>query len=131
MLIKKSKYVTKNNILGLKMMTKVVWKKLFWNSSMHKPFSIKWIYLKEKRSFDQKYRFSNKNDVVCARRNFKYISSRPLFTIIFAPKILFFVTILTGQAKIEFVKYWVLREVTIRGNMVYGLGCANKDLRLF
>ena len=89
---------------------------------MRKPFSIKWIYLKEKRSFDQKYKFSNKNDMVCAWRNFKNISSRPLFTIIFRPKILFFVTysILTGQTKVEFVKYWVLREETIRGIMVYG-----------
>ena len=45
-------------------------------------------------------------------RNFKNIFSRPLFTIIFRPKILlFFVTysILTGQTKVEFVIYWVLR----------------------
>ena len=85
--------------------------KIFWNSFMRKPFSIKWIYLIEKRSFDQKYKFSNKNDMVCAWRNFKIIFSRPLFIIIFRPKILFFVTysILTGQTKVEFVIYWVLR----------------------
>jgi hypothetical protein len=35
---------------------------------MHKPFSIKWIYLIERRSFDQMYKFSNKNDMVCAWR---------------------------------------------------------------
>ena len=42
---------------------------------------------------------------------FQNIFSRPLFIIIFRPKILFFVTysILTGQTKVEFVKYWVLR----------------------
>ena len=56
---------------------------------MRKPFSIKWIYLMEKRSFDQKYKFSNKNDMVCAWRNFKNIFPRPLFTIIFRPKSVF------------------------------------------
>ena len=41
---------------------------------------------------------------------FQKYFSRPLFTIIFRPKILFFVTysILTGQTKDEFVIYWVL-----------------------
>ena len=49
------------------------------------------IYLIEKRSFDQKYKFSNKkSDMVCEWRNFKNIFPRPLFTIIFRPKILFF-----------------------------------------
>ena len=49
-------------------------------------------------------------DLVCAWRNFKNIFPRPLFTIIFRPKILSFVTssILTGQTKVEFVIYWVL-----------------------
>ena len=38
------------------------------------PFSIKWIYLIE-RSLDQKYKFSNKNDMVCcAWRNFQKYS---------------------------------------------------------
>ena len=48
--------------------------------------------------------------MACAWRNFKIIFSRPLFIIIFRPKILFFVTysILTGQTKVEFVIYWVL-----------------------
>ena len=38
---------------------------------MRKPFSIKWIYLIERRSFDQKYKFSNKNEMVCAWKNFQ------------------------------------------------------------
>ena len=51
--------------------------------------------------------------MVCAWRNFKNIFSRPLFTIIFRPKILFFVTysILTGQTKVEFVINWVLTAI--------------------
>ena len=69
----------------------VAWK-LLWNSFIRKPFSIKWIYLIEKRWFEQKYKFSSKNDMVCTWRNFKNIFSRPLFTIIFRPKLLFFVT---------------------------------------
>ena len=38
---------------------------------MRQPFSIKWIHLIERRSFDQKYKFSNKNDMVSAWRNFQ------------------------------------------------------------
>ena len=57
---------------------------------MRSPFSIKWIYLIERRSFGQKYKFSNKNDMVSAWRNFKIIFSRPLFTIIFRPEMLKF-----------------------------------------
>ena len=38
---------------------------------MRKPFSIRWIYLIEWRSFDQKYKFSIKNDMVWAWRNFQ------------------------------------------------------------
>ena len=34
-------------------------------------FSIKWIYLIESRNFDQKYKFSNRNDMVSAWRNFQ------------------------------------------------------------
>ena len=43
-------------------------------------------------------------------KEFQIIFSRPLFIIIFRPKILFFVTysILTGETKVEFVIYWVL-----------------------
>ena len=38
---------------------------------MRLPFSIKLIYLIEWRNFDQKYKFSNKNDMVSAWRNFQ------------------------------------------------------------
>jgi hypothetical protein len=73
------------------------------------------------RRFDQKYKFSNKNDMVCAWRNFKNIFSRPLFTIIFRPKILFFITysILIGQTKVEFVIYWVLNSFRILVGKVF------------
>ena len=98
----KIEYVTKNNIFGLKMIMKSGLEKII----------LKFLHAQKKRRFDQKYKFSNKNDMVCAWRNFKNIFPRPLFTIIFRPKILFFVTylILTGQTKVEFVIYWVLIE---------------------
>jgi len=35
------------------------------------PFSIKWIYLIERRRFNQKYKFKNKYDMVCAWSNFQ------------------------------------------------------------
>ena len=55
----------------------------------------------------------NYKKMASAWRNFKNIFSRPLFTIIFRSKILFFVTysILTGQTKVEFVIYWVLKFI--------------------
>jgi len=66
---------------------------------MRVPFSIKGIYLIERRSFDQKYKFSNKNDTVShgglyrppwvsSWRNLENIFSRPLFTIIPKPEML-------------------------------------------
>ena len=61
----KMEYGQKFSISGLKMMVKSGLEKHFQNSSMCKPFSIKWIYLIERRSFDQNYKFSNKNDMVC------------------------------------------------------------------
>ena len=67
--------------------------KYFWNSSMRLPFSIKWIFLVERRFFDQKHKFSYKNDMVSAWRNFKKKNSRPHFTIIFRPEILNFTNI--------------------------------------
>ena len=75
-------------------------------------------------NFDQKYKFSNKKNMVSAWRNFKKFFLRPLFTIIFRPKILFFViySILTGWTKVEFVIYWVLRQVQV--------GVDHKDLSL-
>ena len=55
---------------------------------MRQPFSIKWIHPTERSNFDQKYKLSNKNDMVSAWRNYKNIFSRPLFTIIFGPEML-------------------------------------------
>ena len=77
---------------------------------MRSPFSIKWIYLIERRSFDQKYKFSNKNDMASAWRNFKNIFPRPFFIIIFRPEMLEFhpYSILTGDTRVEFVIYCVL-----------------------
>ena len=85
----KMEYGWNFSISALKMMVKRgrVWKKYFWNSSMGKPFPIKRIYLIERRSFDQKYKFSNKKDMVW---NFKNIFSRPHFTIIFRREMLKF-----------------------------------------
>ena len=100
------------SISGLKWCWKVVEKKYLWNFSMGLPFSIKWIYLIERRNFDQKYKFSNKNDMVSAWRNFKNIFSRPLFTIIFRPEMLKFhpYSILTGDTMVGFVIFCVLRK---------------------
>ena len=56
----KMEYGWNFRISGLKMMVKSGLEKIFWNSSMCKPFSIKWIYLIERRSFDQKNKFSKK-----------------------------------------------------------------------
>ena len=64
----------------------------------------------KRRNFDQKYKISNKNDMVSAWRNFKNIFSRPLFTIISRPEILKFhpYSILTGETMVRFVIYCVL-----------------------
>ena len=80
---------------------------------MRSPFSIKWIYLIERRSFGQKYKFSNKNDMVSTWRNFKNIFSRPLFTITFRPEMLKFhpYSILTGDSMVGFVIFCVLRNI--------------------
>ena len=74
------------------------------------PFSIRIFFLIDRRSFDQKYKFSKKDDMVRAWRNFKNIFSRPLFTIIFMPEMLKFhpYFILTGETTVGFVIYCVL-----------------------
>ena len=79
---------------------------------MRSPFSIKWIYFIERKSFGQKYKFRNKNDMVSTWRNFKNTFSRPLFTIIYSPEMLKFhpYSILTGDTRVEFVIYCVLRS---------------------
>ena len=55
-------------------------------------------------------KFSNKNDMVSAWRNFKNIFPRPLFIIIFRPEMLKFhpYSILTGDTRVEFVISCVL-----------------------
>ena len=96
----KIEYVTKNNIFGLKMMMKSSLEKKYFEI----PPCASHEFTSEKRIFCQKYKFSNKNDTVCAWRNLeKYFS-------LSFQAILFFVTysILTGQNKVEFVIYWVL-----------------------
>ena len=62
-------------------------------------------------NFYQKYKFSNKNDMVSAWRNFKNIFLRPLFIIIFRPEMLKFhpYSILTGDTRVEFVIFNLLR----------------------
>jgi hypothetical protein len=57
------------------------------------------------RNFDKRYKFCNKHDMVSAWRNFKNIFSRPLFTIIFRPKMIKFhpYSILTGEGKVDFI----------------------------
>ena len=54
-------------------------------------------------NFDQKYKFSNKNNVVSTWRNFKNIFPRPLFIIIFRPEMLKFhpYSILTGDTRAQ------------------------------
>ena len=69
----KMEYGWNFSIPGLKMMVKSGLQKLFWNFSMRKPFSIIWIYLIERRSFDQ-FWFSNKNYMVCEWKNFQNTS---------------------------------------------------------
>jgi hypothetical protein len=62
-------------------------------------------------NFDQKYKFSNENNMVSAWRNFKNIFPRPLFIIIFRPEMLKFhpYSILAGDTRVEFAIYCVLR----------------------
>ena len=94
------------SISGLKMIRKVVEKKYFWNSSMGSPFAIKWIYLIERRNFDQKYKFSSKNDMVSAWRNFQkifrhiYIMINETLTHKFHPY-----SILTGEVTVKWLTY--------------------------
>jgi hypothetical protein len=57
-------------------------------------------------------KFSNKNNMVSAWRNFKNIFPRPLFIIIFRAEMLKFhpYSILTGDTRLEFVIYHVLKN---------------------
>ena len=91
---------------------------------MRLPFSIKWIYLIEWRSFGQKYKFRNKNNMVSAWRNFKNIFSRPLFTIIKRLEMLKFhpYSIFTGDSVVGFVIFWVLIKL-LSTNMYFNWLC--------
>ena len=61
-------------------------------------------------------KFSNKNDMVSAWRNFKNIFPRPLLIIIFRPEMLKFhpYSILTGDSRVEFFIYRVLSTLVCR-----------------
>ena len=54
-------------------------------------------------NFDQNYKFSNKNNMMSAWRNFENIFARPLFIIIFRPEMLKFhpYSILTGTPELN------------------------------
>mgnify|MGYP001443297352 CR=1 FL=1 len=96
----KMESVSKNTIFGLKMMVKSGLEKIFlkflhagdYFSLLHKSV--------------QNHKFSNKNNHLPARGDFKIIFSRPLFTIIFRPKIVFLDTdsILRVKTMYESVK---------------------------
>ena len=66
-------------------------------------------------NFDQKYKFSNKNNMLSAWRHFKNIFPRPLFIIIFRIEMLKFhpYSILTRDTRVEFVIYRVLKDCII------------------
>ena len=92
------------SISGLKMMMKSVLGKIFLKF-LH-ALSMSFLLL----NFARNYKFSNKNNMVSAWRNFKNVFPRPLFIIIFWPEMLKFhpYSILTGDTRVEFVIYCVL-----------------------
>ena len=96
----KMESVSKNTIFGLKMMMKSDLGKIFLKF-LH-ALTMSFLLL----NFNQKYKFSDKNNMVSAWRNFKNIFTRPLFTIIFRPKIAFWDTdsILRVKTMYESVK---------------------------
>ena len=101
----KMEYGWNFSISGLKMMVKSGLEKIFLKF-LH-ALTMSFLLL----NFDQKYKFSNKNNMVSAWRNFKNIFPRPLFIIIFRPEMLKFhpYSILTGdQSWICHILYCVL-----------------------
>ena len=78
--------VTKNTIFGLKMMVKSGLEK-FILKSLHAGD-----YFPLLHKSAQNHKFSNKNNYLPAWRDFKIDISRPLFTIIFRPKMVVSVT---------------------------------------
>ena len=82
----KMESVSKNTIFGLKMMVKSGLEKIFLK------FLHAGDYFPLLHKSAQNHKFSNKNNYLPARRDFKINFSRPLFTIIFRPKMVFLVT---------------------------------------
>ena len=70
-------------------------------------------------NFDQKYKFSNKNNMVSAWRNFRNIFPRPLFIIIFRPEMLKFhpYSILTGDTMVGFVMCPNSKEIKLQSSI--------------
>ena len=101
----KMEYGWNFSISGLKMMVKSGLEKIFLKflHALTMSFLLLNLYFWSK--------FSNNNDMVSAWRNFKNIFPRPLFIIIFRPEMLKFhpYSILTGDTRVEFVIYHVLR----------------------
>ena len=68
-------YVSRISIFGLKMMMKSGLEKIFLEiPPCAKPFSDLLIYFIKVRIFALNYKFSNKNDLVCAWRDFNFTS---------------------------------------------------------
>jgi hypothetical protein len=82
----KMESVSKNTIFGLKMMVKSGLEKIFLKV-LHAGD-----YFPLLHKSAQNHKFTNKNNYDPAWRDFKIIFSRPLFTIIFRPKIIFLYT---------------------------------------
>jgi hypothetical protein len=78
--------VSKNTIFGLKMVVKSGLEKIFLK------FLLAGDYFPLLHKSAQNKKFSNKNNYLPAWRDLKINISRPLFTIIFRPKMLFLVT---------------------------------------
>ena len=96
----KMESVSKNTIFGLKMMVKSGLEKIFLK------FLHAGDYFPLLHKSAQNHKFSNKNNYLPAWRDFKINFSRPLFTIIFRPKMVFLDTdsILREKTMYESVK---------------------------
>ena len=75
--------LSKNTIFGLKMMVKSCLEKIFLK------FLHAGDYFPLLHKMTQNHKFSDKNNYLPARKDFKINFSRPLITIIFRPKIVF------------------------------------------
>ena len=101
--------VTKNTIFGLKMMVKGGLEKIFLK------FLHAGDYFPLLHKSAQNHKFSNKDNHLPAWRGFKIDFSRPLFIIIFRPKMVFLVTdsILRVKAMFDSVKEDVLSRTSL------------------